>query len=105
VGSPAEHRHGRAVPGRRAHPSLAPGTGLDVVESRPTPGHDYLESPAAAVAKLEARSPSILWSVPDDEWRAYVRPALEALRALPEPDRPIPRTSTDRVLVLSKPAD
>jgi SAM-dependent methyltransferase len=81
---------------------FAPAAGLEVVESRPSPGYDYLESPAAAIAKLESRSYSILWTVPDDRWREVTQPAVDALRALPSPDRPIPRTSTDRVLLLSK---
>ncbi len=83
---------------------LAPATGLVVVEARRWPEHDYLESPAQAIAKIESRSYSVLWNQPDDRWRQIVDPILEELRALPEPDRPIRRRSTDRVVVLGRPA-
>jgi ubiquinone/menaquinone biosynthesis C-methylase UbiE len=81
---------------------LAPASGLVVAEARRWPEHDYLESPSQAIAKIESRSYSVLWNLPDDRWRRLVDPILEELRALPEPDRPIRRRSTDRVVVLSK---
>jgi ubiquinone/menaquinone biosynthesis C-methylase UbiE len=82
---------------------LAPATGFVVSEARRWPEHDYLESPSQAIAKIESRSYSVLWKVPDDRWKQLVDPILEELRRLPEPDRPIRRVSTDRVVVLEKP--
>lgn len=36
---------------------LAPSAGFEVTEARRWPEHDYLESPAQAIAKIESRSP------------------------------------------------
>lgn len=83
---------------------LAPAGGLVVAEARRWSEHDYLESPTQAIAKIESRSYSVLWNLPDDQWRELVDPTLDALRALPEPDKPIRRRSTDRVVVLEKSA-
>lgn len=83
-------------------PELAPAAGLTVRAVREWPPHDYEESPAAAIAKMESRSYSILWRLPDNEWEDAARPALDMLRALPDPDRPIPRHSTDAVVVLER---
>jgi ubiquinone/menaquinone biosynthesis C-methylase UbiE len=83
---------------------LASGSELRVTRVQRWPEHDYMESPAQAVAKIESRSYSVLWDLPDDRWRQLVEPVLEELRGLPELDIPIPRRSTDRVVVLEKPA-
>jgi ubiquinone/menaquinone biosynthesis C-methylase UbiE len=82
--------------------SLAPEAGLVVREVRQWPAHDYLESPAQAIAKIESRSYSILWRVPDEHWKEAARPALDALRALRDPNRPIRRRSTDPAIVLER---
>lgn len=81
----------------------AAAAGLRVVESRAWSAHDYEESPAQAIRKVETRSYSLLWDLPDDEWRAAVEPTLQQLRSLPDPERPIKRTSTDRVIVFARP--
>jgi ubiquinone/menaquinone biosynthesis C-methylase UbiE len=81
---------------------LAPATGFVLAEARRWPEHDYLESPAQAIAKIESRSYSILWDLPDDRWRELVDPILEELRALPAPGQAIRRASTDRVVVLER---
>ena len=65
--------------------------------------HDYLESPAQAIAKLEARSYSVLWSLSDDRWLEVAAPALEALRAMPDPEEPIKRRSSGSLVVLERP--
>ena len=95
-----ERRHSDSVERLRA---VAPDAGLRVRDVRRWPAHDYLESPAQAIAKIESRSYSILWRVPDDEWREVARPSLEALKALPNLDRPIRRASTDPAVVLERP--
>jgi SAM-dependent methyltransferase len=82
---------------------LASGSGLRLAEVRRWPEHDYLESPAQAMAKIQGRSYSVLWDLPDDRWRQLVEPALEELRRLPDPDVPIQRRSTDRVVMMEKP--
>ena len=83
---------------------LASASGLRVAEVRPWPEHDYMESPAQAIAKIESRSYSVLWDLSDDRRRLIVEPILDELRALPDPDVPIKRRSTDRVVALEKPA-
>lgn len=83
--------------------ALAPGAGLRLVEIRSWPLHDYEETPAEALRKIESRSYSILWDVTEEDWRRAVVPAIEVLRSLPDPDRPVRRTSTNRLVVLEKP--
>jgi SAM-dependent methyltransferase len=81
------------------------GPALRVVESRQWEAFDYEEAPAETIAKIESRSFSILWDLPDDTWRTVVEPTLTWLRSLPDPDRPIARRSTDRVVVLERQRD
>lgn len=64
--------------------------------------HDYEESPAQAIRKIETGSYSALWDLPGETWRRAVEPTLQELRSLPDPDRPIPRRSTDRVVVMGR---
>jgi len=92
-------RHSDSVERVRA---TAPGAGLFVREVLRWPAHDYLESPAEAIHKIERRSHSILWRVPDAEWRDVAAPTLEALRALPDPEVPIARRSSDDAVILGR---
>src|SRR5207247_9179062 len=98
AGDPERHRND--ADGRLRE--VAPGTGLVLADSRRWKAHDYLESPAQAIAKIESRSYSVLWSLPDDRWHQLVEPVIEELRRLPHPEVPIPRRSTDRVVVLER---
>jgi SAM-dependent methyltransferase len=82
--------------------SLGEDAGMRVVEVRAWPLHDYEESPAEALAKIESRSYSSLWDVSEEQWERHVAPAIEALRALPEPEQPVKRTSTDRLVIMEK---
>jgi SAM-dependent methyltransferase len=82
---------------------LAPAAGLRVVDSRTWAPFDYEESPADAIRKIETESYSVLWHRTEDELAKAVRPAIAALRALPDPERRIKRTSTDRLVILEKP--
>ncbi len=59
-------------------------------------------SPAEAADQVEARTWSWSWHVPDETWAAEVEPILEALRALPEPDRARERTLERRFAVLRR---
>ena len=82
---------------------LAAAVGLEVHEIRGWPAHDYVESPAEAIEKIETRSISVLWDVDELRWDEVVEPVLADLRALPDPERPLERRSTDRAVVLGKP--
>jgi ubiquinone/menaquinone biosynthesis C-methylase UbiE len=82
--------------------ALAPAAGLRVVERHTWALHDYDESPAEALRKIESRSYSILWDVTEEEWERFVVPAIETLRSLPDPDRPLERQSTNELLVLER---
>jgi SAM-dependent methyltransferase len=85
--------------------SLGADVGLRVVEVRSWPLHDDEESPAEALRKVETRSYSILWDVDQERWDRFVLPAIAALRSLPDRDRPVPRTSTNRLVVMEKAGD
>jgi ubiquinone/menaquinone biosynthesis C-methylase UbiE len=82
--------------------TLAPEGGFVVADASRWPAYDYLESPAQAIEKIESRSYSVLWDLADDRWRLLVEPVIEELRALPDPEVPIARRSTDRVVVLER---
>jgi ubiquinone/menaquinone biosynthesis C-methylase UbiE len=81
--------------------AFAPEAGLRVVARHAWPLHDYAETPAEALRKIEARSYSILWDVSDEQWERFVVPTIAALRALP-PDEPVERTSTNEVVVMER---
>lgn len=70
-----------------------------------TVGHSdvWHTSPAEQVRGIEARTWSSLWDVPPDRWVAVVEPALAALRALPDPDRPRERRTAQTLLVFERP--
>jgi ubiquinone/menaquinone biosynthesis C-methylase UbiE len=80
--------------------ALAPAAGLRVVTRHSWPVHDYEESPAEALRKIETRSYSVLWDVTDEQWVRFVVPTIETLRALPDADVPLERASTNELLVL-----
>lgn len=82
--------------------SVAAACGLSLAEARDLRAADYEESPAQAIHKLQTRSYSMLWEVPEDRWRALVEPAIAALRALPDPERPLVRRSSGRLLVFER---
>jgi hypothetical protein len=48
----------------------------------------FAESPNEFATTIEERQWSYLWNVDDATWRRVVLPAVERLRALPDPDRP-----------------
>jgi ubiquinone/menaquinone biosynthesis C-methylase UbiE len=75
---------------------------LRVVARHAWPLHDYAETPAEALRKIETRSYSMLWDVTDEQWERFVVPAIAALRALPDPDQPVMRTSTNELIVMER---
>jgi SAM-dependent methyltransferase len=60
------------------------------------------DSPNEAAAGIEQRLWSWLWDVDDATWSAVVVPAIERLRALPEPDRRRPDTGRMRLAVFER---
>ena len=93
---------GRRRDDHRRIRELAPQAGLEVEEVRRWPAHDYLESPAEAIEKVQSRSYSVLWDLEGERWTEIVEPVLADLRALPEPDRPIERRTTDHAVILRR---
>jgi SAM-dependent methyltransferase len=81
---------------------LAPAAGLRVVDASRAPDLPREESPASVARNIEERVFSILWDVDDDRWRTHVEPVLEALRSMPEPERPIERPLPFNVVVLER---
>ncbi len=82
--------------------ALGPEAGLRVVARHSWPLHDTAETPSEVLKKIETRSFSMLWDVTDEQWQRFVVPAIEVLRALPDPDQPVQRTSTNELVVLEK---
>jgi SAM-dependent methyltransferase len=74
--------------------------GLSLVHDGHMPRRQFRQSPSSAAELLESRAWSWCWELPDDVWDAEVVPAIAALRALPEPDRPRPRWIEWHYLVL-----
>jgi SAM-dependent methyltransferase len=79
--------------------ALAPAAGLRLVERASTDGGVWHSSPNAQADEIEKRSWSSLWDVPDDVWAEVVAPAVAALRALPDADRPRARSGRFDVMV------
>ena len=48
------------------------------------------ETPLFRADSIESRVWSSLWEMDDDTWHRYVQPAIDGLRALPDPDQPRP---------------
>jgi SAM-dependent methyltransferase len=83
--------------------AAARALGLEVVArtaTTPRPQHD---TPEDLAVMIERREWSMLWDLDDRTWARVVEPALTALRALPDPDRPRARASWHPVVVLERP--
>ncbi len=63
----------------------------------------FMESPLETAAGIERRDFAALWDIDAERWQTDVEPAIEALRALPEPGRPRERCAIHEVVVLEKP--
>ena len=72
-------------------PDLAPAAGLRVAGVYPLEPHSYEESPETLARAIEERAFAYLWDVDEETWRREVEPAIAAIRALPDPDRPVTR--------------
>jgi SAM-dependent methyltransferase len=75
--------------------------GLALVERTVTRSRSVGESPLVAADKIESRTFSSLWDVDDATWSAVVEPAITALRALPESERPRPRSVTQELFAFT----
>lgn len=74
--------------------------GLALLHDGHMPRRTFTQSPTNAADLLESRAWSWCWDLSDDVWAAEVVPVIDALRALPEADRPRDRWIEWRYLVL-----
>lgn len=77
----------------------ASAAGLTLVDRVVGQSEVWRESPEDQARRVESRSWSTLFDVPDDQWSAVVEPAVAALRALPDPTRPRDRHARFELLV------
>ncbi|MGE5831184.1 MAG: class I SAM-dependent methyltransferase [Micromonosporaceae bacterium] len=75
--------------------------GLTLIHNGPTLPYPLSRSPNQVAELIEERVWSYLWRLDGAQWQARVVPALAALRALPEPDRPRPFNQQHRVSVFT----
>jgi SAM-dependent methyltransferase len=66
---------------------MAGDAGLALIHDGHMPRRSFAESPDHAAGLLESRAWSWCWGLPDDVWVNEVVPAIDALRALPDPAR------------------
>lgn len=78
--------------------SAAPDA-LALVHAGHTPWQEFPSTPADQIRLIEARSFSSLFDLDDETWRQVVEPVLDALRAMPEPQRPRTRRSRHPLVV------
>ena len=82
---------------------VAGRAGLVVSEVVDTPTARYAETPAEAADKLERRIYSFLWNLDENTFTAQVAPVIAALRALPDPDVAVRRSTATEHLVVLRP--
>ncbi|WP_077801513.1 class I SAM-dependent methyltransferase [Streptomyces sp. JHA26] len=87
-------------PGRLVEAAAA--VGLRAVQQGPDAAYVQATSPEQLATSLEKRVPPYLWEVTDDDWRRLVVPVIEALRTLPEPERPREQVWRSWLTVLRK---
>jgi SAM-dependent methyltransferase len=83
--------------------AAAEQAGLATVDRATTTTGAHAESPAEQALRIETRTFASLWDLPADRWAATVEPAIAALRALPDPDRPRQRRADYELLVFERP--
>ena len=79
--------------------AAAEAAGLRLLERLQTDAQEFDESPAEIIRRIETRGYGILLDLGDDDWQRVVVPALDALRSLPDQDRPRRRSTRNDVLV------
>jgi SAM-dependent methyltransferase len=93
----------RAQDGPEPVARYAEAAGLEVAHVGIADGNPFQESPSELARSLEDRLWSHLWDLDDARWQEVVVPAIEGLRALPEPDRPRDVRGQHPMIVLAKP--
>lgn len=83
--------------------AAAARAGLACVEQHPSSPREAAHSPAGLADLIARRMWSYLWTIDDETWAAEIEPVIEALRALPDPDRPRPQQARMTVTVLERP--
>jgi len=78
---------------------LAEGVGLQLVARDVTKTQSWDETPAEIIQRIEGRTFGILLDLGDADWERVVVPAIDALRSLPDQDRPRTRHAHHDVLV------
>jgi ubiquinone/menaquinone biosynthesis C-methylase UbiE len=81
----------------------ATAAGLEV-EAADVAAYPLDSSPNGLADAIEERLFAYLWDLDDATWATVVQPQVDALRGLPEPDRPRRRESQHPVRVLRAPA-
>jgi SAM-dependent methyltransferase len=79
--------------------ALGEQAGLEVV-GRSTATVTVERSPADAAKRLEDRMYAHLWDLDDTTWASVVQPAIDELRAMPDPQRVRRRTARQPVVVM-----
>ena len=75
--------------------------GLTVAHRGRTTEYPMAQAPAEVADLLEQRVWSWLWSIDDTGWQERVVPAIAALRAMPEPDRPLDYRTSQQIAVFT----
>ena len=75
---------------------------LDLVHDGFLERLSFERTPKQAARLLADRTWSWCWDLPDETWAAEVQPVIDALLALPEPDRPRPHWQERHFLVLER---
>ncbi|MGZ4711573.1 MAG: class I SAM-dependent methyltransferase [Acidimicrobiia bacterium] len=80
---------------------LARECGLTLVAEEVTPPGTWRESPADMVERLERRQWGVLIDLDSARFEQHVQPVIDALRRMPDPDRPRVRAGRHRFFVFT----
>jgi SAM-dependent methyltransferase len=76
--------------------------GLELVHEGVTAWDEFSQAPSEEADNIEQRHYSSLFDVDDASWQRVVVPVIDALRALPDPDRPRIRRNRHPLIVWSR---
>lgn len=86
--------------GRGLDPVLSSApSDLGLIHSGYTPWQEFSSSPAEQIRLIETRSFSALFELDDETWTRVVDPVLDALRAMPDPQRSRTRRNRHPLIV------
>ena len=77
--------------------------GLVEVHRGYTESYPLHESPAHVAEQMELKTWSWLWRLDEAQWQSLAVPAIAALRAMPDPDRPRELRAAQPIVVFSRP--